>query len=74
MNIIEILLAQIAKSHLGIQTLETRNSDSLDFHDVAVWSLREALAAAYKAGAEQGVPTHKAATTRRAGRQRTSSK
>jgi hypothetical protein len=74
MNTIETLLAQIAQTHLGIQTLETRNSDSLDFHDVAVWSLREALAAAYKAGAEQGVPTHKAATTRRAGRQRTSSK
>jgi hypothetical protein len=74
MNTIETLLTQIAQTHLGVQTLETRNSDSLDFHDVAVWSLREALAAAYKAGAEQGVPTHKAATTRRAGRQRTSSK
>ena len=74
MNIIENLLTQIAQSHLGIQTLETRNSDSLDFHDVAVWSLRDALAAAYKAGAEQGVPTHKAAKTRRADTQRTSSK
>ncbi len=74
MNTIEPLLTQIVQSHLGIQTLETRNSDSLDFHDVAVWSLREALAAAYKAGAEQGVPTHKAAKTRRAGRRRTSSK
>ena len=74
MNPIDTLLTQIAQRHLGIQTLETRNSDSLDFHDVAVWSLREALAAAYKAGAEQGVPTHKAAKTRRASRRRTSSK
>lgn len=74
MNTIETLLTQIAQTHLGIQTLETRNSDSLDFHDVAVWSLREALAAAYKAGAEQGVPTHKAARARRTGTQRTSSK
>ena len=74
MNIIETLLTQIAQTHLGVQTLETRNSDSLDFHDVAVWSLREALAAAYKAGADQGVPTHKAAKTRRAGTRRTSSK
>ena len=74
MNIIENLLTQIAQTHLGIQTLEIRNSDSLDFHDVAVWSLRDALAAAYKAGAEQGVPTHKAAKTRRADTQRTSSK
>jgi hypothetical protein len=31
-------------------TLETRNSDSLDFHDIAVWSLRRALLAAYEAG------------------------
>lgn len=74
MNTIETLLTQIAQTHLGIQTLETRNSDSLDFHDVAVWSLREALAAAYKAGAEQGAPTHKAAKARRASTQRTSSK
>ena len=74
MNTIDTLLTQIAQSHLGIQTLETRTSDSLDFHDVAVWSLREALAAAYKAGAEQGVPTHKAAKASRASRQRTSSK
>jgi len=73
MNTIDTLLTQIAQSHLGIQTLETRNSDSLDFHDVAVWSLREALAAAYRAGAEQGVPTHKAAKARCAGKQRTSS-
>jgi hypothetical protein len=34
--------------------LETRNSDSLDFHDVAVWTLREALQAAYVAGVAQG--------------------
>lgn len=31
--------------------LQTRGSDSLDFHDVAVWALREALVAAYQAGA-----------------------
>ena len=74
MNTIETLLTQIAQCHLGIQTLETRNSDSLDFHDVAVWSLRDALAAAYKAGAEQGVPTHKAVKASRAGKQRKSSK
>jgi hypothetical protein len=30
--------------------LETRGSDSLDFHDVAVWQLRDALTAAYQAG------------------------
>ena len=30
--------------------LETRNSDRLDFHDVAVWAIRDALAEAYEAG------------------------
>src|SRR5439155_3697065 len=30
---------------------ETRRSDSLDFHDVAVWQLKAALKAAYDAGA-----------------------
>ena len=41
----------IAQRHLNIETLETRNSDSLDFHDVCVASLKDALEAAYKAGA-----------------------
>lgn len=41
----------IAKEHLRIETLETRLSDSLDFHDVSVWGIRHALEAAYEAGA-----------------------
>ena len=44
------LLTDIAKKHLNIETLETRNSDRLDFHDVAVWCLKDALQAAYDAG------------------------
>ena len=44
------LFAAIAKETLHIDTLETRNSDSLDFHDVAVWSVKAALEAAYRAG------------------------
>jgi len=40
----------IATDILGIETLETRNSDGLDFSDQAVWSIEEALAAAYQAG------------------------
>ena len=47
-------LEAIAREHLGIQTLATRRSDSLDFHEVAVWSLKDALAAAYRAGMRQG--------------------
>jgi len=47
----EQLFTAIAKEHLSIETLETRRSDSLDFHDVSVWGVRAALEAAYKAGA-----------------------
>lgn len=47
---IEQLLTEIAQKHLNLETLETRNSDSLDFHDVSVWSLKEALQEAYEAG------------------------
>ena len=49
-DLTETLLA-IARQHISnIETLETRRSDSLDFHDVAVWELRSALEAAYRAG------------------------
>ena len=53
MSKLETLLTQIAQQHLGIETLQTRRSDSLDFHDVAVWCLRDALEAAFNAGVEQ---------------------
>jgi hypothetical protein len=43
-------LAQIANSELYIRTLQTSNSDSLDFHELAVWNIKAALEAAYKAG------------------------
>ena len=48
----EALLQQIARDYLGIKTLDMRNSDSLDFHSVAVWNVLAALEAAYKAGKE----------------------
>lgn len=54
MSSIEKIITQLAKTHLGIETLETRNSDSLDFNDIAVWQLREALESAFKAGFEEG--------------------
>ncbi|WP_457650865.1 DUF6900 domain-containing protein [Profundibacter sp.] len=43
-------LASIAKKHLFIETIETRNSDSQDFHKVSVWGIKAALEAAYAAG------------------------
>ena len=43
-------IEDIARRILRIETIETRNSDALDFHDLAVWNIREALEAAYEAG------------------------
>ena len=43
-------IEQIAKKHLFIETLMTQHSDRLDFHDLAVWQIKEALEAAFKAG------------------------
>jgi ribosomal protein L18 len=51
----EKLIAQIARERLYIETLETRSSDRLDFHEVGVAGVRKALAAAYRAGYEAGV-------------------
>ena len=54
---LETLLQQIALNHLFIETLETRNSDRMDFHEVSVWGVKSALMAAYEAGrqaAQQG--------------------
>ena len=37
----DALLLEIATKHFhSIETLETQNSDWLDFHDVAVWAIR----------------------------------
>ena len=47
---IDKVIEDIAKEHLRVPTLETRKSDSLDFHDLAVWQMRAALEAAYQAG------------------------
>jgi hypothetical protein len=41
---------EIAQRILHIDTLQTRKSDSLDFHDCAVWNIKEALEAAFEAG------------------------
>jgi len=47
----EALLLEIAAKHFhSIETLDTQNSDRLDFHDVAVSAIRAALEAAYAAG------------------------
>ena len=60
MNQIDTILTLIAQKHLGIDTLQTRHADSLDFHDTAVWCIRDALEAAFKAGVELGASMPKA--------------
>ena len=48
----EKAILQIARNMPNpIETLERQYSDSLDFHDIAVWTLKDALEAAYMAGA-----------------------
>ena len=47
---LDLLLEEIAKKHLRIETLEVRNSDRLDFHDCSVQSIKDALNAAYEEG------------------------
>jgi hypothetical protein len=48
------IIEKIAKDELLIDTLETRYSDSLDFHDCCVASIKDALTAAFEAGRKAG--------------------
>src|SRR5579884_3837257 len=50
METTKAILAEIAKKHLSIDTLDSQRSDRLDFHDLAVWSIEQALEAAFQAG------------------------
>ena len=43
-------LASIARRVLQVPTLDARNSDRLDFHEVSVWELLKGLRLAYRAG------------------------
>jgi hypothetical protein len=45
-----LIIARIARDVLGIETLETRNADNLDFHHLAIWDIRRALLLAFNAG------------------------
>ena len=47
---VEFALENIAKKHLFLETLKTRNSDSLDFKNQSVCGIRNALYDAYCAG------------------------
>lgn len=46
----DTVIQNVARDILGIETLEERHRDCLDFHELAVWQIRKALAAAFEAG------------------------
>jgi hypothetical protein len=50
----DALLMEIAERHLFLDSLETRNADSFDFNEHAVWAIRSALEAAFEAGRRAG--------------------
>lgn len=52
---VDEFLEGIAKRKLRIPTLKVRGLDRLDFHDVGVASLKDALREAFLAGATCGV-------------------
>ena len=43
-------LAAMACEVLYLETLETRNSDFLDFHEHAVWQIEDVIRRAYEMG------------------------
>ena len=49
-EVMDEYLESIAQEFLHIETLETRNSDELDFHEISVWGLKEALQQAFLTG------------------------
>ncbi|MGP1272716.1 MAG: DUF6900 domain-containing protein [Phycisphaerales bacterium] len=48
---------RIAREVLDLETLEARRMDSFDFHEHAVWSIKDALERAYEAGRKAAPPT-----------------
>ena len=57
------LFALIATEELGIETLAVRGLDSLDFHDVYVGAIHNALDRAFQAGLREGMTQAHATTT-----------
>lgn len=55
----EKILEIAQKNFFGITTIETQNSDRLDFHDTAIWCIRSAIEEAYKAGYQQALEDKK---------------
>jgi hypothetical protein len=47
---VEATIATIARTHLNLETLESRHLDSLDFKEHACYAIHDALRAAFEAG------------------------
>lgn len=58
MNDHTAVLARIARDALGIESLEVRGRDGLDFHDLHVESIAKALRQAFDAGRRAAPPHH----------------
>lgn len=43
-------ILMVARNHMGVETLETRDRDGLDFHDLSVATIRSGLCEAYIQG------------------------
>jgi hypothetical protein len=50
----QAIIAAIAKSHLGLEVLDSRHLDNLDFQEHACYAIRDALRAAFEAGKQAG--------------------
>jgi hypothetical protein len=46
-----------AKVELLLETLETRQRDSLDIHEIPVWSIRDLVRHAFESGYREGLHT-----------------
>ena len=59
-------ILEIAKGAIfNLETLERRGLDSLDFHEISVWSLKDALEKAYQLGREDGKRAQTGKTVRK---------
>lgn len=52
----EQTVTRIAREVLDLETLDERRMDDLDFHELSVWQIRQALEQAYEAGRAAGTP------------------
>lgn len=51
-QLIDETIEHIGRDYLHLRTLVRRGDDILDFHELPIWEIRDALRAAYEAGAK----------------------